>query len=56
MSQTVYTEGGSDIATPDGATVVLRRGEWCEETCDENDRREDEDMMEAVVRFSRKTG
>lgn len=43
-------------ATPDGATVVLRRGEWCEETCDENDQRENEDMKEAVVRFSRKTG
>lgn len=48
--------GESDIATPDGATLVLIRGGWCEETCYENGRMSNENMVEAVVRFSRKKG
>lgn len=42
---------------PDGATVVLRQAEWCEQTYGANDRRVvDEGKMEAAVRFSRKIG
>lgn len=42
---------------PDGATVVLRQAEWCEQTYGANDRMVvDEGKMEAAVRFSRKIG